>query len=323
MSPGRETLDSPEQRGEENELRIVYVLAEGDHGAACCARVMAASAAGMGVEFDILEVSRMTWLKTGISGPFRQRLQGYDLLLVGNSWMAFWLRKTGAGMVLLLAQEAGQDWVRFWGVEVIRLDWFHFGLPVLPPILDTAEPDSVPQQEIGLLLPSVPLDQVIAAYSCRSQPLTGCHPAIAEPQVNGSLTLLPWQRWPHLLAGSHAVLSDGLLNVVASALAGGTGLWLLARSRHCHAPLLAELELARLVEGLGVPLPTAAREPALRVRYPRTATALMHWLAGGQPIPLMELCRQLWRQVLFAEPLDERLRELGGESGIQCGGLLR
>lgn len=315
-------------------MRILYFINAGDHVSLHYARVLAAALQALGGELEIVcsggdpvMPSNGLALSRG-SASARLRQQDYQLVFAGNPRLALWLRLFTRVPVFIFVQGSKGSMLRRAGIEVIGLDWFHFGQSVLPPLLEGVSNEQPATYDVCLLLPNQSLGQIIRYHSAGA-PKVCCHPGISGRHQIGSLTLLPWLHWAGALSQSRAVLSEGQLSVVAEALHRGIALTLLGRHHarvSCHSRLLVELELGNRLAKLSDPFPmppSKSRTQVPRVHYPRVATALMHWLIAGQPVSLEELARQLWRQVLFSEWADERLHERVSDGDIRCGGLLR
>ncbi|GAA3545637.1 hypothetical protein [Zobellella aerophila] len=315
-------------------MKILYFIGAGDHVSQHYARMLAVALQSLGGELEVVctggdGVAPLSGLTLStLSMRTRLRQQDYQLVFAGSSGLALRLKLFTSSPVFMFAQGNKGSLLRRAGIEVIGLDWFHFGRSVLPPLLDTVSEERRVDYDICLALPQQPLEQIIR-HQAAGGPKVCCHPEVNAIRHIGALTLLPWQHWPTALSRSRAVLSEGQLSVVAEALHRGIGLTLLGQ-RHalvsCHSRLLVELELATRLTRLSepfAPLPAKSRTQLPRVHYPRVAGALMHWLLAGQPVSLATLARQLWRQVLFSEWADERLHELVPDGDMQCGGLLR
>ncbi|WP_116475241.1 hypothetical protein [Zobellella maritima] len=315
-------------------MRILYFIADGDYVSHYYARMLAGALHSLGGELEVVcpagagvaALGGLTFSSQAMHARLRQ--QDYQLVFAGNSGLALWLKLFASSPVFMLAQGHTGGLIRRAGIEVIGLDWFHFGRSVLPPLLDTLSEARSSDYDVCLALPHQPLEKIIR-YQAGGAPKVCCHPEVTGMHRIGALTLLPWQHWPAALRQSRTVLSEGQLSVVAEALHCGIGLTLLNQGQgrvSCHSRLLVELELASRLARLSEPFVPPAIKPGAqlpRVHYPRVANALMHWLLAGQPVSLATLARQLWRQVLFAEWADEHLHELVADDDMQCGGLLR
>ena len=64
-------------------------------------------------------------------------------------------------------------------------------------------------------------------------------------------------------------------------------------------------------------------EIAGQVYYPDVAAALAEWLVGGRQISVSELAKNLWRQVIFPEPVMDRIQESGMGSDLSNGKLMQ
>lgn len=215
--------------------------------------------------------------------------------------------------------------------QTIGLHWFHFGHPILPPIIDPLTPQPG-RGEVLVYLPFESLNAIQALLGRFSSVSFVCyHPEVREPYLQGNLMFHPLSRtlFTQSLVACDGVICNAGFELASEALTLGKKL--LVR------PLSGQFEQATNAMtlemlGLGVVMstldPGAVRqwlgEPGIgRIHYPDVASALAFWLADGAEEPLPQLAQRLWRQVLLPEPVCEHLAELGLADGLSCSWLLQ
>lgn len=215
--------------------------------------------------------------------------------------------------------------------RAIGLHWFHFGHPILPPIVDTLMP-APSRGEILVYLPFESLSAITALLGRFVGVAFVCyHPQVSESYQQGNLQFHPLSRsaFTASLASCEGVISNAGFELASEALTLGKKLLV--------KPLSGQFEQASnamTLEMLGLGAVMASLDPgAVRqwldhpgiglIRYPDVATALAAWLADGAREPVTELANRLWRQVCLPEPVCERLAELGFSDSLYCDLLLQ
>lgn len=210
--------------------------------------------------------------------------------------------------------------------ESVGLHWFHFGFPILPPVIDTLTPAG----DDGRLLVYLPFESRAAISELFSRfgslPVVCFHPSVTEPEQQGNLLWLPLGReaFVQVLARCHGVVCNAGFELASEALT--LGKQLLVKPLHgqfeqaSNALALEMLGLGEVMESLNPQTVRhwLTREAPGRVHYPDVAAGLARWLADGEQEPLGQLMARLWRQVCFPEAVCDRLAELGLENGLNC-----
>lgn len=202
----------------------------------------------------------------------------------------------------------------------LGLHWFHFGQPLLPPIVDpmTLAQDN---QQVLVYLPFELTEQIAALLSRFNQQQFVCfHPAIRTPSQWRNIRFEPQARegFKRVLAGCRGVISNAGFELASEALSLGKKLLVKPLGGQfeqlTNGKTLELMGLARLMEGLDA---NAVRHwleaPASgAIRYPDVAAELADWLAAGTVEGVESLSRRLWARTLFPEEVCERLSELVG-----------
>lgn len=202
----------------------------------------------------------------------------------------------------------------------LGLHWFHFGQPLLPPIVDpmTLSPDN---RQVLVYLPFEQTEQIAALLSRFNQQQFVCfHPAIRTPSQWRNIRFEPQARegFKQVLAGCRGVISNAGFELASEALSLGKKLLVKPLGGQfeqlTNGKTLELMGLAQLMEGLDA---NAVRHwleaPASgAIRYPDVAAELADWLATGAVEGVESLSRRLWARTLFPEEVCERLSELVG-----------
>lgn len=294
------------------------------------------------------------WQTLGQSQPIRLvqdirtlALEDYDLVVSDFEPITAWAARCQGVAALGISHQASffypvprknEDWaarllMRHYAPvsRAIGLHWFHFGQPILPPIIDRIER----QPEDGSILVYLPfeaLDEMTAVLSRFTAETFVCfHPAVVETERRGNLVLHPpaRARFTDALSRCCGVISNGGFELASEALTLGKKLLI----KPLHGQFEQEsnaltLEILGLGQIMGQLDPAAVRSwlaqrSAGVVSYPDVADELARWLASGQEEPVERLRNRLWRQVQFPELACDRILELGFEAPHGCGQLLR
>lgn len=215
--------------------------------------------------------------------------------------------------------------------QAIGLHWFHFGYPILPPIIDALTPGPA-TGEILVYLPFETPEAIRALLSRFSSVRFACfHPAFSEPCQQGNLNYRPLGResFVQALAGCEGVISNAGFELASEALSLGKKLLLKPVAgqfeQASNALTLEIMGMAQVMDSLDpgrVRVWLDSRCPG-RLRYPDVADALAAWLAAGGKEPVEHLAQRLWQQVCFPEQVCERLAEWGLSDSLSCSVLLR
>lgn len=274
-------------------------------------------------------------------------LEGYDRIISDFEPVTAWAAKRQGIASLGISHQAafawpvprkGENWsgrlvMRHYAPvqEAIGLHWFHFGCPILPPIIDALEP----QQGRGEILVYLPFESVEAIKELLSRfssvPFVCFHPDFPSTTQVGNIAFHPLGRehFKLVLSRCAGVISNAGFELASEALVLGKKLLLKPVAgqfeQASNALTLELLGLARVMESLdaGMVRSWLDAEAPGRIHYPDVADALAAWLAAGGQEPVMDLAHRLWRQVTFPETVAECLGELGFSDSLSSSLLLR
>ena len=215
--------------------------------------------------------------------------------------------------------------------QAIGLHWFHFGFPILPPVVDEIRP----APEDGTLLVYLPFESLPAIHDLLSRfasvRFVCFHPEVQQAESLGNISLFPLSRehFKQALARSSGVISNAGFELASEALTLGKKLLLKPLQgqfeQATNAFTLEMLGLARVMQSLD---PGAVRgwldsEAPGVVKYPDVAEGIANWLAADTQEPVALLIERMWRKVSFPETVCDRLAELGMADSLNCSLLLQ
>ena len=264
----------------------------------------------------------------------------YDLVISDFEPLSAHAARRWQKTSLTISHQASFDWpIPRWGEsgfnrQLMRhfapvsrslgLHWFHFGQPLLPPIIDpmTPVPDN---QQILVYLPFEQTEQIAALLSRFSQQRFVCfHPGLRKASQWRNIRFEPAARegFKLALAGCRGVISNAGFELASEALSLGKKLLVKPLGGQfeqlTNGRPLELIGLAQLMETLDVNAVRAWLEaPAPgRVHYPDVAGALADWLLAGTEEDIESLSRRLWARTLFPEEVCDRLSELAGNPAL-------
>ena len=172
--------------------------------------------------------------------------------------------------------------------QALGLHWFHFGQPLLPPIID-AIPPAPDNQQILVYLPFEQTEAIAALLSRFNQQRFVCfHPAIRSASQWRNIAFEPQARegssrcWPAVAGSSPTVASSSPRRrspwqEAAGQAAGGQF------EQLTNSKTLELMGLARLMDALDANAVRAWLDAAApgQIIYPDVASELAGWLADG------------------------------------------
>lgn len=265
--------------------------------------------------------------------------RGYDLVVSDFEPLTAYAAKRAGCPSLGISHQASFEWpVPRWGESgfnrwlmrhfapvqrQIGLHWFHFGAPLLPPIIDPLQGLA----DNGAMLVYLPFEgraQIQDLLSRFTLHRFVCfHPDVQEPYQWRNIEFRPPSRtgFIDVLRGCRGVISNAGFELASEALSLGKKL--LVKPLHGQFEQLTNgrslelMGLATLMDSLDA---NALRrwldeEGPGRVTWPNVAQALAQWLVAGADEPIESLSRRLWQQTQFPEEVSERLCDLGAQEG--------
>ncbi len=213
--------------------------------------------------------------------------------------------------------------------QALGLHWFHFGQPLLPPIID-AIPPAPDNQQILVYLPFEQTEAIAALLSRFNQQRFVCfHPAIRSASQWRNIAFEPQARegFKLMLASCRGVITNGGFELASEALSLGKKLLVKPLGGQfeqlTNSKTLELMGLARLMDALDANAVRAWLDAAApgQIIYPDVASELAGWLADGAQESVPALSRRLWARTLFPEEVCDRLSELEGGSPLNSSWL--
>ncbi|QIQ20356.1 MJ1255/VC2487 family glycosyltransferase [Zophobihabitans entericus] len=201
----------------------------------------------------------------------------------------------------------------------IGLHWFHFGHPIMPPMIDPLEA----QGENGSIVVYLPFESLqdikellkhFPGYS-----FICFHPEIKQYSVEKNITLHPLSRTSFTTAVSccSGIISNTGFALISEALVLGKKILTKPLSGQFeqlyNAECLEQLGMATVMSSLDEQIVTQwlAQPSQEAIIYPDVATELAKWIVSGQKEELQELSQRLWKQVKFPKHVAEKIQALG------------
>ncbi len=203
--------------------------------------------------------------------------------------------------------------------QAVGLHWFHFGHPILPPIIESLQPS----QDSGDILVYLPFESPQTIYELlsrfKSVRFICFHPQFTIPVEQKNLRFMPLGRegFIKVLRGCDGVICNAGFELASEALTLGKRLLLKPlKGQFEQASNAMTLELLGLAHVMRQLDPGKIRqwlnsENCGQLYYPDVASVVAVWLASGREESVASLAERLWRQVIFPEPVLERIHELG------------
>lgn len=203
--------------------------------------------------------------------------------------------------------------------QAVGLHWFHFGHPILPPIIDPLQ-SAGENGKIVVYLPFESLEAIDKLLSHFPQQQFICfHPQTKQPQSIGHIDYFPLarQHFTDELTACSGIITNTGFALISEALILGKKI--LTKPLHgqfeqiYNADCLAKLQLATIMPQLDPAMVSVWLEQASpqAIHYPDVATPLAEWLASNRRESLAELSQRLWQQVIFPEVVQQRIKALG------------
>jgi len=264
-------------------------------------------------------------------------LSGYDLLLNDFEPVSAWAARRQGVPSLGLSHQAAFHYdipkvgehklsrliMRTFAPTRIRMGvhWYHFGQPIVPPLIEPLPPGTVPGND-GFYLVYLPFDELPSVtrmlQKLATQRFVVYHPAIEAPDRQGNMELRPLSRtgFPQDLARCEGVIANGGFELPSEAMQLGKKL--LLRPLAGQFEQLSNVATLQLM-GLASALPHLDanivrrwldEEPVGPVSYPQVAPFVaqnLERLVEGDCAGLLE---GLWEQVVFPETVEDQLDEL-------------
>lgn len=201
----------------------------------------------------------------------------------------------------------------------IGLHWFHFGMPIMPPIIDQL-PEPTDEGHITVYLPFESVCEIKSLLTpFKEQLFYSFHPDVKKSYKTGNILWQPLSRnnFTHVLARSSGIIANSGFALISEALALGKKILtkpvLGQFEQQYNADCLQKLDLAKVMPTLNgrflnewLNLSSAAP-----IDFPDVAKTLAEWIINNQKEELASVSRHLWRQVTFPHHVQKKINSLG------------
>lgn len=215
--------------------------------------------------------------------------------------------------------------------QSIGLHWYHFGYPILPPIIEKLTPTNSKKQILVYLPFEAPHEIFSLLSRFKNYEFICFHPETKEITMQQHVTFYPLgrQAFVDVLKGAEGVICNAGFELASEALTLGKRLLLKPlHGQYEQASNALTLEML----GLGLVMETLNSSMVERwlespspgkVVYPNVAQALAKWLVSKNKEHITDLSSRLWRQTMFPEPVMEQIHELGMGDDMMFSELIR
>lgn len=201
--------------------------------------------------------------------------------------------------------------------QAIGVHWYHFGFPILPPIVDMLTATQQIDNKILVYLPFECLNKVVDLLRRFSTHHFYCyHPDAKDQDVeNVKLRKLSREGFQRDLQNCAGVIANGGFELPSEAMQMGKKMLLKPLSGQfeqlSNVATLDMMGLATRMHALDTSevanwLP--AESPG-KVRFPDVARALALWIKNGRHEPFQHLVDRLWQATVFPENVLDQLPE--------------
>lgn len=281
--------------------------------------------------FKTLKKARVVQL---ISDIRKQDLSGYNRIISDFEPITAWAAKLRKKPVLGISNQAifsylpqakldpiSKTVMKFYApaTSLIGLHWFHFGYPILPPIVDKLE--ARPENgEIVIYLPFEALQKIEAVLlNFPGRRFVCFHPDVKYESELQNIKFRPLGRkgFVETLRNCSGIITNAGFALVSEALTLGKKILVKPLKGQFeqiyNAECLHRLNLASAMETLDKQTigDWLEKPSGMPVVYPDVAGALAKWIVDGERESISDLSNRLWRQTVFPESVFKRLDELG------------
>jgi uncharacterized protein (TIGR00661 family) len=203
--------------------------------------------------------------------------------------------------------------------QSVGLHWFHFGAPIIPPIIDALNKTDE-DGSIIVYLPFESIDHIKLLLAPFKDYQFKCfHPDITQSSYSDNIN---WQSLSRTIFTQSLSMASGIITNTGFALISEAlvlGKKILTKpvkgqfEQLYNASCLSKLGLATIMPTLDIntvrqwltqPLPTP-------IIYPDVAKTLAEWIMNGQKDDLSTLSHRLWQQVKYPYHVKQKIRTLG------------
>ena len=202
----------------------------------------------------------------------------------------------------------------------VGLHWFHFGHKLVPPMIDSFQLSPKEDGSIVVYLPFEGIDEVITLLkSFQDHQFICFHPEIKQISQQKNILLHPLSRdnFTQALINCSGIMSNTGFALISEALVLGKKILTKPVAGQFeqiyNAQCLQSLDMATVMENLNkIKLKNWLDLPSPKpIIYPDVATELAKWIVSGQKEPLLSLSERLWKQTVFPQQVEQRIKSLG------------
>lgn len=264
----------------------------------------------------------------------RLDLSSYDLVLNDFEPISAWAAKQQKVKSLAISNQAAYSYLhssqlitnslmKFYAPTTysMGLYWFHFGYPLIPPIVDKDLKPSNEQTDLFLIyLPFEALNEVKTLLHHFPDKYFVCfHPNITENSEQGNIRFRKYSRtdFVHYLKTCRGIISNAGFSLISESLVLGKKLLIKPLKGQFeqvdNANYLKQLGLAYTMETLSFKeVQRWFDKPALEpIVYPDVATEIAKWLLEGDFTAIKTLSKRLWEQSHLPKQVEQRIMTLG------------
>lgn len=201
----------------------------------------------------------------------------------------------------------------------LGVHWYHFGHAIMPPFVEDEQKHSEGGRDVLVYLPFEDLQDITTLLDPISEVNFVCfHPDVEEEYQQGHIR---WRRpckdgFHQVLQQAAGVIANGGFELSSECLKLGKKLLLKPLQGQfeqlSNVLTLEQLGLCQSMKVLDSEEVESWLElaPAEPIGFPSDPQILVDWLLKGEWQDTQSICRQLWQQVHFPEPLKRRLENL-------------
>lgn len=201
----------------------------------------------------------------------------------------------------------------------IGLHWFHFGMPIMPPIIDRL-PKPTEQGHIMVYLPFESVRDIKSLLTPFKENTFYCfHPEVKSAYKYNNILWQPLDRdkFTRILAGSCGIIANSGFALISEALALGKKILtkpVVGQFEQLYnADCLEKLDLAKVMPTLDRTILSEwlKADSVPPIDFPDVAKTLTEWILNGQKEDLASLSRNLWQQVNFSPHVRQKILAWG------------
>ncbi|XKM13625.1 glycosyltransferase family protein [Orbaceae bacterium ac157xtp] len=203
--------------------------------------------------------------------------------------------------------------------KAVGLHWFHFGHPLVPPMIDPLHAESE-NNKIVVYLPFESIDATTKLFTPFGDHQFECfHPDIKQETRTDNIHFRPLARetFTHAVSSCSGIISNTGFALISEALVLGKKILTKPVSGQFeqiyNADCLESLNMATVMHTLDhhIVKEWLTKPSPSPVIYPDVAIEIAKWIVSGQQEPLLSLSNRLWQQTEFPTLVQQSIRRMG------------